>query len=55
MDKRRRISTANHLDEDMDDNSSEQSASISTRKRKRLDPVSSIYHTVAYSVNNILV
>lgn len=28
------------MDEEMDDNSSEQSTSISTRKRKRMEPVS---------------
>lgn len=40
MNKRRRTSSVSRLEEDLDESTSEQSPTIATRKRKRLDPVS---------------
>lgn len=46
MNKRRRTSSVSRLEEDLDESTSEQSPTIATRKRKRLDPVNCllIYH-----------
>lgn len=46
MNKRRRTSSINPLEEDMDEASSEQSPTVATRKRKRLDPVNVIFQSV---------